>query len=82
MIRTQIQLTEDQLRRVRALARNDGVSVAEVVRRGVDRLLAEVPSDRAQRYARAAELVGGLHDRENADDLAGRHDDYLAEAFE
>ena len=81
MLRAQVQLTEEQHRRLRALARRDGVSIAEVVRRSVDRLLDEETGDRGALYARAAELVGAFADRGGATDLATRHDDYLDEAY-
>lgn len=81
MLRTQVQLTEAQHRRLRALARREGVSIAELVRRGVDRLLDNEAPDRRLLYARAAELVGALADSDAATDLAARHDDYLDEAY-
>lgn len=37
MIRTQVQFTESQMRDLRRMAEKEGVSVAEVVRRSVDR---------------------------------------------
>ncbi|MBI4476877.1 MAG: ribbon-helix-helix protein, CopG family, partial [Acidobacteria bacterium] len=41
MVRTQIQLTEQQARRLRAQARERGVSLAEMIRRCVEKGLAE-----------------------------------------
>ena len=81
MLRTQVQLTPEQHRRLRALAHREGVSVAELIRRGVDRLLDVESPDRQQLYARAAELVGAFVDGQGASDLAERHDAYLDEAF-
>lgn len=82
MIRTQIQLTEEQARRLRQAARERGLSMAEVVRRCIDRgLAAEVP-DRAARYARAAELVGAFADPAGARRVAEGHDEYLGGAYE
>jgi hypothetical protein len=82
MIRTQIQLTEEQARRLRQAARERGVSMAEVVRRCIDRgLAAEVP-DRAARYARAAELVGAFEDPTGSRRVAEGHDEYLDDAYE
>jgi hypothetical protein len=82
MIRTQIQLTEAQARRLRARAREEGLSLAETIRRFVDRGLEEERPDRADLYARAAGVVGRFPDRRGAKDLAGHHDDYLDEAFD
>jgi len=81
MLRTQVQLTQEQQRRLRALAHHEGVSIAELVRRGVDRLLDEESPDRRELYARAAELIGAFADSSGATDVAARHDDYLDEAY-
>jgi hypothetical protein len=77
MIRTQIQLTEAQARKLRVTARRKGVSLAETIRRLVDRGLAEESRERARLYARAAESVGRYRDRKGARDVAKEHDAYL-----
>lgn len=77
MLRTQVQLTDEQLRRVRRVARRDGVSLAEVVRRCIDVGLRE--QSREELYARAAELVGAFEDPEGLRDLSRRHDEVLDE---
>ena len=80
MIRTQIQLTEEQSARLRQAARRSGVSTAEVIRRSVDRFL-EQDAAAAPGGTRLAmlEVIGkwscGLTD------IADRHDDYLDEAY-
>ena len=62
MVRTQIQLTESQSERLRRLAAQEGVSMATLIRRGVDRLLASrEPVDRAARKERALEAIGRFH---------------------
>ena len=81
MVRTQIQLTEAQARRLRAYARQHDISLAEVIRRCVEKGLADEAEDRAALYGRAAALVGRFPDRRGAKDLAGHHDRYLDEAF-
>jgi hypothetical protein len=81
MIRTQIQLTEDQLRRLRRRARQDGVSVAEAIRRCIDQALVENALDRAELYRRAAQVIGRFSDSSGANDLSTAHDRYLDEAF-
>lgn len=80
MIRTQIQLDEDQARRIKEAARIEGVSFAEMVRRCVERALPELRSGRAQRYGRARGAIGAF--RAGRDDLAEEHDAHLDEAFE
>ena len=59
VVRTQIQLTEDQARHVRRIAAEQRVSMATVIRRGVDLLLrsaetAATDNERATRAIAAA----------------------------
>ena len=81
MIRTQIQLEERHLRELKRIARNEGVSLAELVRRCLVRFLEEEQPDRSALYARAAEIVGAFQDSEGKTDVAIHHDRYLGEAF-
>ena len=80
MFRTQIQLTDQQARRLRAQARDRGVSLAEVIRRYVDKGLSE-ETDRAALYERAAKAVGRFSDRDGARDVSTNHDKYLDDVF-
>jgi hypothetical protein len=82
MVRTQIQLTDQQARRLRAEARERGVSLAELIRRYDEKGLSEEAADRETRYARASRLVGRFADRHSARDVSAEHDRYLDEAFE
>jgi len=80
MVRTQIQLTERQTQRLKALAKEQGVSMAELIRRGVDQLLdSQETVDWEERKRRALSIVGIVSD---ARDLSTNHDEYLAEAYE
>jgi len=78
MVRTQIQLTQEQARRLRAKAREEGVSLAELIRRCIDTELAQGRPNRAQLYKRAARLVGRFRE---PSDLATGHDQYLEDAY-
>ena len=82
MVRTQIQLTEQQARRLRDQARDRGVSLAEMIRRYVEKGLSEETADRGALYERAARVVGRFRDRRGARDVSSKHDRYLDEAFE
>jgi predicted DNA-binding protein len=82
VVRTQIQLEEEQARRLKLLAQQLGVSMAEVIRRYVDRGLQEETPSRAELYARAASVIGRFPDLEGRTDLASEHDRYLEDAFE
>jgi hypothetical protein len=80
MIRLHVQLTPAQDRRVRQAALRDGVSVAEALRRFLDRGLA-VSEERARLYARAALAVGRYRARTGEKDVALEHDHFLDGAF-
>jgi uncharacterized protein with von Willebrand factor type A (vWA) domain len=82
VVRTQIQLTDQQARRLRDEAREHGISLAELIRRYVEKGLSDGASDRAALYDRAARLVGRFSDREGAADVSREHDRYLGETFE
>ena len=80
MVRTQIQLSEDQARRVRQLAAAQHVSIAEIVRRSVDLYVGQDgDTDMAERRRRALAVVGKYAAHVPA--LGRNHDKYLAEAF-
>ncbi len=80
MIRTQIQLTEEQARRVQQLAADRGVSMAQIIREAVEQYTAEGTVSREERVRRAMEAAGRF--RSGLRDLSVEHDKYLAEAFE
>lgn len=80
MIRTQIQLTAEQSRRLKRIAQRKGISVAEVIRQSIDIVtVSEGMPDRDEMKARARLLFGKYQD--NASDVSERHDRYLSEAF-
>lgn len=80
MIRTQIQLTEEQSRKLKRIAARKGISVAEVIRRSLDRVLAsdDLP-DQEESRRRARSVFGAFQDA--AADVSENHDRYLSEAF-
>lgn len=81
MIRTQVQLTEEQWRMLRQVASERQLSLAELVRQGVDVLLSQrTDLSRESRWERAASIVGRFSSGQN--DLSSQHDKLLAEAYE
>lgn len=78
MIRTQIQLTEEQAAALKLLSAKTGVSIAELVRRGLEPLLRDARSHENGRADRALAIVGRFHS--GTSDVAAEHDRYLAEA--
>ena len=81
MIRTQIQLTEEQSHLLHEEARRSGKSVAEIVRRSVDGYLERERSAAPGAASRlAAGQVAGLF-RSGKSDVAEQHDAYLDESY-
>jgi hypothetical protein len=72
MVRIQLHLTAEQDRALRALARRRGITRAELIRRGIDRILSE---DEGSHDA-LLDLVGAAGEAV-APDLSDRHDDVL-----
>ena len=59
MIRIQVRLRKEQVEALRAMAQAEGVSVAELIRRGADMVIARGASaTRAARVRRARSVVG------------------------
>jgi len=77
MIRTQIQLTEEQMESLKKMAGSRRVSTAELVREAVDRLSSEGnQGNDAQRIARAKSAAGRF--ASGSSDGSARHDDHFA----
>lgn len=81
MLRTQVQFTEEQYRKIRSLAHRRGVSISQVVRESVERHLDAETYDADALYARVAEVVGKYDDREGREDLSSNHDEFLDETY-
>jgi hypothetical protein len=80
MVWTQVQLSADQVARLKARALEEGVSLAELVRRAVERYLAEEEGGGyEERARRALEAVGRF--ASGAGDVGEAHDRHLDEAF-
>jgi hypothetical protein len=81
VVRTQIQLTDEQSRKAHELASRSGTSMAEVIRRGLDMVIAQEWDPRPGRPAReaAAQVAGMFHSGKS--DVSARHDDYLDESY-
>ncbi len=78
MIRVTVHLTEEQILGLRKRASEQGVSISELIRRGVDKILAAIPPEKDIRK-RALSAIGFIHDP-SAPDLSTNHDKCLAEA--
>jgi len=79
MLRTQVQIAEDQIRWLREKAKVRGVSVSQLIREGVEfyrRHEDRLPEDKKKR---ALAAIGRYASGES--DIAEHHDDHLADAF-
>ena len=80
MVRTQVQLTEEQLQALRHRAARQNVSIAELVRRAVEAFVrSDLGPTHEDRRRRALQVAGRF--RSGTRDVAKRHDKYLAEAY-
>lgn len=80
MVRTQIQLTAQQARRLRQRAAAEGQSISALIRKAVEALLTRPDAmEQAERNRRALAVVGRFSS--GLGDLAENHDRYLAEAY-
>jgi predicted transcriptional regulator len=79
MVRTQIQLSEDEAEAVKRLARERSVSMAAVIREAVDQYVSrESGASLDERWQRSQAAVGGF--RSGLSDLSQTHDDEFAAA--
>lgn len=80
MVRTQIQLTEEQAEKLKKIAGERHLSIAELIRQAVDNLLKTGFSiDIEERKNRAVAVAGMFSSGKK--DISKEHDEYLAEAF-
>ena len=80
MVRTQIQLTENQAKALRDIAASRHLSVAELVRRAIDSMLKTSTSvDPGERLTRALEIAGKFSSGQR--DISRKHDVYLSEGY-
>ena len=81
MIRTQIQLTEEQAQALRVLAATHRSSVAELIRQSVDALIrSSGGTDLAERRRSAIAAAGRF--RSGQANVSTEHDRYLAEDYQ
>lgn len=77
MVRTQIQLTEEQAKALKEIAAQRGVSMAELIRESVERIIEEY--ERKEKWQKALAILGRY--RSGLADVSANHDKYLAEDY-
>ena len=80
MVRTQIQLTEQQAAQLKDLVNTRGESMASIIRQAIDQYLLTRKSDISELYRRAESVIGGFE--ANAPDVSTRHNHYLEESYQ
>ncbi|MDD3847657.1 MAG: ribbon-helix-helix protein, CopG family [Syntrophorhabdaceae bacterium] len=80
MIRTQIQLTEEQASSVKQIASSRGVPMAEVIRDAVEAAIAAGTRPASEERRNRALAIAGKF-RSGKKDISRKHDTYLTEAF-
>lgn len=81
MVRTQIQLTEDQAEALKRKAKEQDVSIAELIRRSIDLYIRSEkwPVSEEERREQMLSIIG--MGRSGLTDLSTNHDYYLTEAY-
>ncbi len=80
MVRTQIQLTEDQAETLKRIAAERHVSIAGLIRQAVDSIIsAGGTTSVEEKRKRALNIVGKFSSGKR--DISDRHDVFLEEAF-
>lgn len=80
MVRIQVQLTEKQSKALRQIALREGISMAEVIRRALDKVIEyQYLPDRYELKKRAMAAAGSVHS--NITDLSSNHYQYLEEIY-
>ena len=80
MIRTQIQLTDEQNDLLRELSKTTREPIAALIRKAVDQFLLTRRPDRFYLYRQAESVIGKYET--GVADVSINHDKYLEEAFE
>jgi hypothetical protein len=75
----QIRLSEDQARMLKQLAQDEGVSMAELIRRSIDRYIQGEQLLWDERRRKAMSVVGKY--ASGKQDVSTNHDRYLAEIY-
>jgi len=80
MVRTQIQLTEDQAKVLKKIAQSRHSSVAELIRKAVDTVIkSSTLINVEERHKRSMEMVGKFGSGNR--DVSRKHDLYLKETY-
>jgi len=80
MVRTQIQLTEEQAEMIKKIAKSRHLSVAELIRQAVNGVIRSGAGVAAEERRKRAITIAGRF-RSGKHDVSEKHDKYLSESF-
>ena len=80
MVRTQIQLTEEQAEKLREIAMKNRESIASLIRSAIDQFLLANKTDRSSLYDQAISVAGKYE--ADKEDISIEHDKYLDEDYQ
>ena len=80
MVRTQVQLTDEQMQTLRQISASSGRSIADLVREGVDLYLSTGHQPTQEKRMQRALRVAGRF-ASGRRDVSEEHDRYLANVF-
>ncbi len=81
MVRTQNQLTEEQVKVLKQLATSRHVSITELIRRAVDKMINTSSTvDDEERVKRAQDIIGKFSSGKR--DVSRKHDSYFVESLD
>jgi predicted DNA-binding ribbon-helix-helix protein len=78
VVRTQVQLTERQYEALKRLSLKKKISIAELIRRGVDEVLFSAGNMESEERVKRALAAAGRY-RSGVKDLSSNHDVYFSE---
>ena len=78
VVRTQVQLTERQYEALKRLSLKKKISIAELIRRGVDEELFSAGNMESEERVKRALAAAGRY-RSGVEDLSSNHDVYFSE---
>ena len=79
MLRTQVQIEENQIKWLKNKAKERGVSVSQLIREGIE--MYRKHEDRLPEDKKSKALAAIGRYASGVSDISEKHDDYLAEAF-
>ena len=80
MVRTQIQLTEEQMQRLREISMARHESMASLIRKAVDQFILTGKPGRSSLYRQAKSVVGKY--KADRTDISVEHDRYLEKGYD